>query len=193
MLGTIVAIAIEAALAGAGARAELLAVDGAAPAGCAVERAEAARPVTASGRAAVRLVGRDAAGRGCEAWVWARVRVKGPALVTQRAVAGGERLATAVTPVERELTSGRPLLAALPEDARAARALGAGVALEPSFVRDGPLPGEPVTVSLRSGALVVEDRGRAVACTRGRACALLPSGRRLEGAWHGGRIVVDLP
>jgi hypothetical protein len=32
-----------------------------------------------------------------------------------------------------------------------------------------------------------------VACARGRACAVLPSGRRIEGAWHGGRIVVESP
>jgi len=33
---------------------------------------------------------------------------------------------------------------------------------------------------VRAGELLAEQQGQAVACRRGRACALLPSGRRVE-------------
>jgi hypothetical protein len=50
-----------------------------------------------------------------------------------------------------------------------------------------------VAVLLRAGTLSIEQRGTAVACRHGRACALLPSGRRVEGDWHGGRIELGTP
>jgi hypothetical protein len=46
---------------------------------------------------------------------------------------------------------------------------------------------------MRAGALSVEQSGRAVPCPRGRACAVLPSGRRVEGRLEDGRILVELP
>ena len=46
-------------------------------------------------------------------------------------------------------------------------------------------------VVLRSGALTVEQRGQSVACRHGHACALLPSGKRVEGVWHEGRIELE--
>ncbi|HEX7625004.1 MAG TPA: hypothetical protein VF400_15610 [Anaeromyxobacteraceae bacterium] len=182
--------AIQTALALPGARAEVLRVDGA-PARCEVRRAAVARPVAASGRLALRLSGSDASGRPCEAWVWAEVRLYAPALVTSRPVAIGEPLQGAVATAEREIRPGRSPLAALPEGARADRALPAGAVLDEGVLRIGPRPGEPVTVLLRAGALAVEQRGTATSCRRGRACALLPSGRRVEGVWHGGRIELE--
>ena len=192
-LVSVVRGAVDTALGVPSARAEVLAVDGGLPRRCAVVRADSPRPIVASGRAAVHLAGGDPAGRPCDGWVWARVRVKAPTLVTTRAVAEGEPLEGAVTQVEREVAPGRSPLAALPEGSRSARTLAAGAAVEAADIRIGPSPGEPVNVLLRAGALQVEERGRAVACRRGRACALLPSGRRVEGAWHEGRIVLDTP
>ncbi len=185
--------AVEAALAVPQARVEVLDVAGAVPASCALVHAETPRPITGSGKAAVHLSGRDARGHPCAIWVWARVRVTGLTLVTTRAVADGEPLTGAVSPVEREIVPGRPLLAALPEGAVAGRPLPPGTALDEALLRIGARPGEPVAVVLRAGAIVVEQAGRAAACQRGRACAVLPSGARVEGTWHAGRIELEAP
>lgn len=188
----IAAAAIQAALGLAGARAEVLALEGAPPR-CAVARAEAPRPVLATGRAALHLFGVDPAGRPCEAWAWARVRVTAPALVAARPIPAGAPLEGAVEAAPREVLPGHAALRVVPEGARAARDLPAGAALEEPDVRVGPPPGTAVAVLLRSGALAIEQRGTAVACRHGRACALLPSGRRVEGDWHGGRIELGTP
>ncbi len=182
---------VEAALRpGPGARAEVLEVQGALPPRCPWTSAEVTQPVAASGRVAVRLLG---AGPDCEAWAWARVRVRARVLVTTRAVDAGAPLAAAAELAEREILPGRGHLASLAEGAVAARALAAGTVLDEGAVRVGPPPGDPVWVVLRTGTLTLERAGQAVPCRRGRACALLPSGRRVEGAWHGGRIELETP
>ncbi len=183
-----VSAAVRGALALPSARAEVREVRGALPAGCALRAAEVARPITASGRAAVRLLG---AGSGCEAWAWADVEVIAPVLVTTRALAAGSPIAGATAIEERPIAAGRPYLDAPPEDAVTSRPLPAGAPLDAGSLRIGPSPGEPVKVLFRTGALEVESSGRSVACHRGLACAVLPSGKRVEGAWHGGRIVLD--
>jgi hypothetical protein len=94
---------------------------------------------------------------------------------------------------EMEVLPGRTPLTALPPGAVASRAIAAGAAIEPGSLRVGPAPGEPVAVMLRVGDVSVEQTGRALSCARGRACALLPSGRRVEGAFDGTRIQVELP
>jgi hypothetical protein len=185
--------ALDGALAVPGARAELVALRGGAPTGCRVGRAEAPAPLAASGRAAVRLSGADGAGARCEGWAWAEVRVTAPMLATTRVVREGEALEGAVALAVREVAPGRPPFTELPEGAAAARDLPAGAALHPGSVRAGPRPGEPVVAVVVAGALRVEQQARALPCRAGRACALLPSGRRVEGAWHGGRIVVEQP
>jgi len=185
----------EAILAGAapGARVELVDLRPAAGPACAPDRARALAPVSASGRVALRLEGRDARGAPCEAWAWARVRVFARALVAARAVRAAEPLAGAVSESEVELAPGRAPVVALPEGAVAARALPAGAPLDPAAIQAGPRPGEPVQVIARAGALEVAQPGRAVACARGRGCALLPSGRRVEGRLEHGRIVLEAP
>jgi hypothetical protein len=185
--------AATAALALRGARAEVEELSGGLPAGCALARAELPQPLAASARLPVHLRGTSAAGQDCDAWAWVRVRVKAPSLVTVRAVLEGAPLASAVTLTEREVSPGRPPVPELPEGATAARSLPAGVALDETHFRVGPRPGEPVAVTLRAGDLVVEQQGQAFACRRGRACALLPSGRRVEGTWHDGRIELESP
>jgi hypothetical protein len=186
--------ALTAALALPGARVQLLAVDPSLPRGCEARAADATAPIAASGRAALRLTGAGADGSRCDGWAWARFRVLSPGLSLVRDVADGEPLAPdALALAEREVRPGREPVAAVPPGATAARALRSGTVLEPQHVRAGPRPGEPVTVVVRSGALEIEQHGRAVACARGRVCALLPSGRRVEGLLDGGRLVVESP
>jgi hypothetical protein len=184
--------AVEAALAWPGARAEIVALRGGLPAGCALRSADVPRAIASSGRAAVRLSGRDAGGP-CQAWVWAEVRLLAPALVLARAVREGEPLQGAVATDLREVAPGRRPLSELPEGALATRPLAAGALLEPGALRAGPVPGERVTVVVAAGTLRVERQARALPCRAGHACALLPTGRRVEGAWHGGRILLESP
>jgi flagella basal body P-ring formation protein FlgA len=176
-----------------GARVEVLEWQPSLPAACAVDRAAPSRPLAGSGRVAVRLSGSRPGGEPCEGWGWARVRLFAPALVSARAVQAGEPLAGSVATEEREVLAGRAPLAALPAGAAADRALRAGQTIEPRDLRTGPRPGEAVSVVVRLGSLEVEQPGHAVPCTRGRACAVVPSGRRVEGTWRDGRLVVESP
>ena len=187
--------AVAAALALPGARAELAGVRGATPRGCAPVAWSAPKPIGASGQAPLRFEGRDAAGAACEGWAWADVRVRVRGLRLARDVRAGEPLETAATAAEVEAAPGRPVLAALPPGATAARALRAGAALGEADVRVGPAPGDPVTVAVRSGGLELSLSGRAAACARPRGCAaaLLPGGRRVTGRWDGDRILVEAP
>ena len=193
--------AVTGAITLPGARAEVLELTGALPPGCSLTRAEVPGPVSESGRVAVHLFGASrptasgAEGRGqpCDGWAWARVRVSAPSLVTTRPLVEGDPLEGAVAAAEREVLPGRATLSVLPEGAIAARALAAGVPLDETLLRVGALPGETVAVVLHAGSLWVEQEGRAIACRRGRVCALLPSGRRVEGVWHDGRIVLGSP
>ncbi|HUK65956.1 MAG TPA: hypothetical protein VLV17_03960 [Anaeromyxobacteraceae bacterium] len=188
-----VVTAVAAAVAPPASRAEALEMSGSLPDECLLVRAELPSPVTASGRVPVHLLGEDTARHRCEGWAWVKVRASARSLVTTREVPQGESLAGAVAPAEVEVLQGRPPLEHLPEGARAERSLPAGAAVDESLVRVGPRPGEPVEVVLHAGALSVEAQGRATPCQRGRACALLASGRRVEGEWHDGRIVLELP
>jgi len=188
-----VAQALDRAVPLPGARVEVTDYRPDLPGGCALSRAEVPAPVTGSGRVAVRLSGTLPGGAPCDGWAWARVRLLASVLVASRPLNAGEPLTGAVGSQEREITSGRSPLARLPADAVAGRALAAGQVLEERDLRSGPAPGEPVTVVIRLGSLRVEQPGRSVPCVRGRACALMPSGKRVEGAWQGGRIVVESP
>lgn len=185
--------AVAGALSVPGARVELEGVRTSSGAGCAAEAWETLRPVQASGSAPLRFSGRTAAGLPCEGYAWGRVRVLAPAAVTTRPLRAGEPLEGAFRVEDREVLPGRSALAVAPAGANAARRLPAGAVLDEASVRTGPAPGEAVAVLLRDGALSVELSGRAVPCPRGRACALLPSGRRVEGRHVDGRILVEVP
>ncbi|MGC3998708.1 MAG: hypothetical protein QM767_15125 [Anaeromyxobacter sp.] len=184
--------AVAAALAVDG-RAELLGVRRTSGGRCEARRAEALRPVAASGEITLRLSGADAAGQPCEAFAWARVRVLAPALVLSRDLPAGEPLDGAVAPGEAEVLPARAPLATLQDGARASHALAAGAVLRAGDVRLGPAPGEPIAVRVVSGEIQLTTTGRAVACPRGRACALLPSGRRVEGRLAGDTLIVEAP
>lgn len=160
---------------------------------CTVIRAELPAPLAGSGRIAVRLTGTLPEGGPCDGWGWAVVRVLAPVLVAHRAVPVGSPLLDAVAPGERELLPGRTPLSRLPAGAVAGRPLAAGQVLDDRDLRSGPGLGDAVTVLIRLGGLRVEQVGRAVPCSRGHACAQMPSGKRVEGTWRDGRLLVEAP
>jgi len=163
--------------------------------GCTVARAEVAKPIDSTGRYAVRVSGTRADGRACDGWAWAEVRVLATVSITNRAVRAGDALDGLLTQEERELKRGLKPALQVPPRARAAIALPAGRVVEEHHLRaEGPMPGEAVTVEVRSAGMTVTQRGRAVACRAGFACARLDSGRRaVEGIFEDGRILVELP
>ena len=185
--------ALTHSLALPGARVQMLDYRPTLPAACAVTRAETARPLGGSGRAALHLFGSGASGSPCEGWAWARVRVLAPVLVTQRPVREGETLEGAVRADLREVQEGRSPLLSLPDKAVAVRSLPAGLALTESDQRSGPAPGEAVAVLVQLGTLTAEQPGRVVSCARGRTCAVLPSGTRVEGTFRQGRLLMEAP
>jgi flagella basal body P-ring formation protein FlgA len=128
-------------------------------------------------------------------WGWATVRVFAPVMVTTRAVRAGEVLAGAAKEMEKELRPGRA--PARPEEitaAKAARALSPGQLIEAAHVEHtGPAAGLPIRVVVRSGALAITQTGRVVSCGRGRTCAVLPSGKHVEGTLANDVLEVELP
>lgn len=187
--------AAAAALAVRGARVEVVEVRPTAGASCPMARVEALRPVTGSGEVPLRFTGAGPDGRACQGYGWAKVHVVADGLVVGRTVRAGEPLDGAVTTGEVELRPGRAApLTALPPGARAARTLAAGAPVLGDDVLQGPRPGEPVTVVVRvAGGLELSQDGRALPCARGRACALLPGGRRVEGRFEDGRLLLETP
>ena len=145
------------------------------------------RPIDGSGKFAVKLVG-----QGCSAWAWLKVDVWAQVPVTTRLVREGERLDDAVTFVERPITSGRAPVT-LSSESVAARPLPRGQAVMPNDVkRTGGNNGDTVKVLVQSGALVVETSGRIVACGRDKTCAVLASGKHVEGRLQNGSLVVEI-
>jgi hypothetical protein len=194
--------ALAAALALPGARLD---VQGwkLASTGCTPESAEVERPIDGSGRYGVRV-----SGPGCGVasnvpgsknapgvWGWATVRVFAPVFVTTRAVRSGELLAGAVKEMEKELRPGRaPASTQELTAAKAARALSSGQLVEAGHVElAGPAVGSSIRVVVRSGALAVTQTGRVVSCGRGRVCAVLPSGKHVDGTLAGDLLEVQLP
>jgi hypothetical protein len=55
----------------------------------------------------------------------------------------------------------------------------------------GPAVGSRVRILVRVGSLVVEEVGRLVPCSRGVACAVVPSGKHVEGRLEAGTLVVE--
>jgi len=162
-------------------------------AGATVERVEVPRPVDGSGRFAVKLIGSRASGEPCESWSWVRVRLFADVPVVTRAVRGGDSLAGAFKTEEREIQPGH-VPASVGAGAIADRSLGAGQMLEADAVKvPGLRAGETVRVVLVSGGLAVEQIGRAVPCGRNHNCAVLPSGKHVDGALVEGRLMVQIP
>ena len=181
----------------AGARVELVALEGAS-ASCRTDgadvRVETSRPVDGSGRFAVKLIGHTATkGARCELWAWARLRVFASVRVARRPIRAGEALTPATIVEEREIRSGHVPMAAV-DGLTADRAIGAGQMIEEGTARaPGPRAGEPIKVVIVLGALAVEQDGHVLPCSAGRTCAVLPSGKRVEGALVDGRLMVGTP
>jgi hypothetical protein len=183
------------------ARLEIVAVDR--PSGTCVTtgpdaRIEASRPIDGSGRIAVKLVGRrDRGGGACEIWAWVRVRVFAKVPVARRSVRMGEQVAPAVAVVEREIMAGRvpaSFEAMVTNKSVAMRSFGVGQLIEAEGVSDaGPRVGDSLEILIVAGSLAIEETGRAIPCARGRTCAVLPSGKHIEGTFVDGRLVVQLP
>jgi hypothetical protein len=159
------------------------------PRGCRALSTSVPRPIDGSARVAVRIVG-----RGCSGWGWIDLQVWADTSVTTRVVRAGEMLASASTIVEREIRPGQmPLIVA--GDAIAARTLptGAMIRVEDVSRAAGGL-GEPVKVVFVSGVVAIEAQGRRSNCLRGRDCAVLSSGKHVEGHLDSsGRLVVEVP
>jgi len=191
----VVQAALDAADVVPNGRVEILSLDRS-PNTCAAVgelRAEVPRPVDGSGRFGVKLVGTRAGGASCQAWIWVRLRVVAEVSVTTRAVRAGERFAGATTFADREILPGRQPATAL-EGAVAERSVGPGQMIEAEMARaPGLRPGEPVKVVLVAGALSVEQMGRAVPCARNHNCAVLPTGRHVDGTLVDGRLLVEMP
>jgi hypothetical protein len=155
---------------------------------CDATAAVISRPIDGSGKFAVKLTG-----KGCSAWAWLKVDVWAQVPVTTRLVREGERLDDAVTFVDRQITSGRAPVT-LSSESVAARTLARGQALMPNDVkRTGGNAGDVVKVTVQTGSLVVETSGRIVACGRDKTCAVLASGKHVEGRLQNGSLVVEIP
>ena len=161
---------------------------------CNIDRAEPLKRVNSSSRLAVKIFGSTQDGRACQGWAWVRVQLFQTVFVTTRALAEGEPFAGASTREEREVEPGRTPIDQIAADTTAARSLRAGQLIESHMVHQrGIEPGQPITVIVRAGALTIEEQAHSVACTPGHFCALLPSGKRVEGTIENGHLLVELP
>jgi hypothetical protein len=180
--------ALSAALTVPGGRIVPLGWTGHLPAGCRLRQATVSGSVTGSARLPVKLYG-----QGCSGWGWAQFEVWAPAALTTRPVRAGEPLQPALRIEDREIRSGRVGVVP-PPGALAARNLPRGVVLELSHVAGSALAsGETVKVTVLTGPLAIETTGRAIACGAGKTCAVLASGRHVEGRLEDGRLLVELP
>jgi hypothetical protein len=185
--------ALEAASSIPQARIEVTSYAPQMPAGCHLAGAELGRTLAGSGRLAVKLVGNSKSGEACSGWAWVGVRMFARVLVAARPLREGDALEGATDLLEREIAAGRELLLS-PSGATAARSLTRGAIIEAGFARAvGVRPGESIKVIVAAGALQVDQTGRSVGCGRGKACAVLPSGKHVEGVLVQGRLLVQVP
>ena len=166
--------------------------------GCKVESAELSAPIVSSGTAALRVSGRGNNGRPCSAYAFVDVHVVTDALISTRPIREGSPLEGAVRMVRREIARGETPITALPVGVVASRSLSAGQLVDPQLFRTpGLTPGSSVRVMLRAGALSLEENGIVARCTdtggTERACATVASGKRVEGHYENGVILVEAP
>lgn len=158
---------------------------------CAPREVTVTRPVDGSGRFAVKVSG-TRGGAACEVWTWVRVRVLAEVAVTRRALRPGDALGDAVAMETRELRAGQVPARIVP-GAVAARSIPVGQLLQADAVGVATVrAGQPIKVLVVSGALAVEQAARSIPCSQGRSCAVLPSGKQVEGDLIDGRLVVRL-
>lgn len=159
------------------------------PKDCEIQSALVTQPILGSGRVPVRYSGRH-----CTGLAWAEVKVWVDMAVTIRPVAKGQPLAGSIRRVEFEVRRGQ--LPFWPRDeAVASRPLLSGVRITERDV-DGinRESGSHVKVVVTNGSLAVTTEGRRIACGHGRMCAVLPSGKRVEGSLdEADRLIVEMP
>jgi len=160
-----------------------------APVNCRIRNASVAHAIDGSGRVAVKF-----SGRGCTGWGWVQLEVWAETAVTTRAVRAGESLASSFAMIEQEVRPGR--MPYTPSDgAVAVRGLPSGTTIHASDVsRSTVVAGDPVKILVVSGVLAVEAQGRRIPCGQSHACAVLSSGKHLEGQMDDhGRLIVEVP
>jgi hypothetical protein len=159
-----------------------------APDGCRIRNASVPHPIGGSGRTAVKF-----AGKNCSGWGWVRLEVWSETAVTTRALRAGEAVESSYAMVEQEVRPGRmPFVPTA--GAVAVRSLPAGTALDPRDVsKTVVVAGDPVKIVVAAGAVSIETQGRRIPCSPSRACAVLPSGRHVEGRMDDrGRLIVEV-
>ncbi len=159
------------------------------PGKCRPTSAIVPRPIEGSGRVAVRVTG-----RGCSGWGWVVLQVWAETQVTARAVHAGEMIASVSQIVEREIRPGYPPFVAA-ADSVASRNLPAGCAINQTDVSNTSVTlGDPIKVVFVSGAVAIKTNGRRSPCLRSRDCAVLASGKHVEGQIdEAGRLIVEVP
>lgn len=178
--------ALASALAVPGARLDVRAYQPAGGVTCPVTQASIERAVEGSGRYPVKV-----SGRGCSGWAWVELKVFASVLVTTRAVRAGEALEGASVTQDREVRPGRQPAANV-TGAKASRPLTRGQLIEKDHLEQaGMAVGSPVKVTVRAGSLSIAQTGRIVSCGRGRTCAVMPSGKHVEGQIVEGQLIVE--
>jgi len=165
------------------------------PRGCLVQVAEIGA-VSRSSAVPLRLRGRDdQRRRPCSGWGMAQVTLIATVAVASRAIPEGHPLEGAVRLERRELRGSARPAPELARGAMAARAIAAGQVIDEAAVAPAGVrrPGEAITVLVAQGPLRIERPGRLLPCGRGRGCALLPGGARVEGTLEGNRLLVEVP
>jgi flagella basal body P-ring formation protein FlgA len=187
VLPGVVSESLTRALAVPGAR--IVPLSWSAPANCPIRNASVAHAIDGSGRVAVKFVG-----RACSGWGWVHLEVWAETAVTTRAVRVGEALASSFTLLEQEVRPGRmPFVP--PEGAVAIRTLPSGTPIHAFDVgKSAVVAGDPIKILVVTGVLAVEAQGRRIPCGEKKACAVLASGKHLEGRMDDvGRLIVEVP
>jgi hypothetical protein len=185
-LPSAVSESLSRALAIPGAR--IVPLSWSAPEGCHIRSASVPRSIEGSGRVAVKY-----AGKNCSGWGWVGLEVWSETAVTTRALRAGEAIAAGYSMVEQEVRPGRmPFVP--PAGAVAIRSLPAGTALDSRDVSmSSVVAGDPVKIIVAAGTVAIETQGRRVPCARSRACAVLPTGKHVEGHMDdSGRLIVEV-
>lgn len=176
-----------------GARATVTEYRPTLPPGCEATSAVALASPDLAGRLMLRLSGTSGGGLVCDGFATARAQLVGPVYVVTKPVARGAPLADAVTLEDRPVHGLPSRVNNLTTGATAAQPLPPGTVLEARHVAtQGPKAGDKVTVVLKSGAITLVQEARLAPCIPGRSCAVLPTGRRVEGQLVEGRLVVEV-
>lgn len=176
-----------------GARATVVEYRPTLPSGCEATSAVALASPDLGGRLMLKLAGTSGGGVTCDGFATARAQLVGPVYVVTKAVARGAPLADAVVLEERPLQGLPSRVNDLTPGAIAAQPLPPGTVLETRHVAaTGPKAGDKITMVLKSGAITLVQEGRLAPCISGRSCAVLPTGRRVEGQLVDGRLVVEV-